>query len=58
MIGYDIITVEKTKPNKLHERENTMSDELLGIGAFVVLFVGGLVIYRFVERWRKRKRSQ
>ena len=35
-----------------------MWDEIFGIGAFIVLFVGGLVIYHFVERWRERKRSK
>jgi hypothetical protein len=35
-----------------------MWDEIFGIGAFIVLFVGGLVIYHFVERWRERKRSE
>ena len=32
-----------------------MWDEILGIVAFIVLFVAGLVIYYFVEKWRERK---
>ena len=32
-----------------------MWDEIIGIAAFIVLFVAGLVIYHFVEKWRERK---
>jgi hypothetical protein len=32
-----------------------MWDEIIGIAAFIVLFVGGLVIYYFVDKWRERK---
>ena len=35
-----------------------MRDEIFGIVAFIVLFVGGLVIYHFVEQWRERKRNE
>lgn len=32
-----------------------MWDEIIGVMAFIVLFVAGLVIYYFVEKWRERK---
>ena len=32
-----------------------MWDELLGIAIFVVLFVGGLFLYDFVEKRQRRK---
>jgi hypothetical protein len=33
-----------------------MWDEIFGVVAFIILFVGGLLIYHLVERWQERKK--
>ena len=35
-----------------------MLDEILGAGTFIILFVGGLVIYDVIEKWQVRKASK
>jgi len=35
-----------------------MWDELLGIGVFIILFVGGLIIFTQVEKWRESKEKE
>ena len=47
---------EKTKRNKSHTQgDDTMWDELLGIATFILLFVGGLIIFTMYEKWKERK---
>jgi heme/copper-type cytochrome/quinol oxidase subunit 2 len=42
-------------PRDRERRSRQMWDEIIGVMAFIVLFVAGLVIYYFVEKWRERK---
>ena len=32
-----------------------MWDEMLGIATFILLFVGGLIIFTMYEKWKERK---
>ena len=53
---YDIIQAEKTKRNKSPTQgDDTMWDEMLGIATFILLFVGGLIIFTMYEKWKERK---
>src|SRR2546421_1402291 len=53
---YDIIQAEKTKRNKSPTQgDDSMWDEMLGIATFILLFVGGLIIFTMYEKWKERK---
>jgi hypothetical protein len=45
-------------PGGRAQRSEQMWDELIGIAVFIVLFVGGLIIFHLVEQWREQKRSK